>query len=179
MNTKQGTYKNTDLTSSNGKPYVIVPYVQGISESCKNICRKHWVRMYFKGGHTIKELLMHPKNRDNILQKSGMIYRFRCGRVDYDEEYIGESSRTFAERFRKHMMAPSTIHDHHNITGHEVSLDNFSIVGREDQSIARTIKEAILLRVNDPSLNRNTGKYHLLHIWDEVLVKSPELKLKQ
>ena len=76
------------------------------------------------------------------------------------------------------MTAPSPIYDHFNITGHEVSLDNFSIVGREDQSLARTIREAMLIRVNDPSLNRNIGKYQLPHIWNEVLVKSPELKLK-
>ena len=64
-------------------------------------------------------------------------------------EYIGESGRTFAEWLREHMKAPSPIHDHHNITGHEVSLDNFSIVGREeDHNIARSIKEAILIRVN-------------------------------
>ena len=74
------------------------------------------------------------------------------------------------------MRAPSLIHDHHNITGHELSLENFSIVGREDQSIARAIKETILIKVNYQSLNRNKGKYHLPHIWDEVLVKSPELK---
>ena len=134
--------------------------------------------MYFKGGNTIKDLLVHPKDRDTILQKSGVIYKFRCGRVNCGEEYMGESSRTFAERFREHMKAPSPIHDHHSITGHEVSLDNFSIVGREDQNIARTIKEAILIRVNDPSLNRNIGKYQLPHILDEVLVKLPELKFK-
>ena len=104
-----------------------------------------------------------------------MIYK--CGRVGCKEEYIGESGKPFAERFREHMRAPSPIHDHFNITGHEVSLDNFSIVGREDQSIARTIKEAMLIRVNDPSLNRNIGKFQLPHIWDEVLVKSPELKI--
>ena len=98
--------------------------------------------------------------------------------MDSDEEYIGESGRTFTERFREHMKAPSPIHDHHNTTGHEMSLDNFSIVGREDQGIARTIKEAILIRVSDPSLNRNIGKFQLPHIWDEVLVKSSELKFK-
>ena len=134
--------------------------------------------MFFKGDNTIKDFLMHPKDRDTILQKSGVIYSFRCDRVDSDEEYIGESGRTFAERFRENMKAPSPIHDHHNITGHEVSLNDFSIVGREDQNIARTIKEAILIRINDPSLNRNIGKYQLPLIWDEVLVKSPELKFK-
>ena len=121
---------------------------------------------------------MHPKDKDNILQKSGVIYRFRCGRVDCDEEYIGESGRRFAERFREQMKAASPIHDHHNTTGHELSLDNFCIVAREDQSIVRTIKETILIRVNDPSLNRNVGKYQLPHTWDEVLVKAPELKFK-
>ena len=73
------------------------------------------------------------------------------------------------------MRAPSPIIDHHTITGHEVSLDNFSIVDRGNNSIARTIKAAILIGVNDPSLNRNIGKFQLPHIWDEVLDKSPEL----
>ena len=49
---------------------------------------------------------MHPKDKDNILQKNGVIYRFRCSRVDCDEEYIGESGKTFAGRFREHMKAP-------------------------------------------------------------------------
>ena len=172
---------NTNISSNDNrkkKPYTVVPYRKKMSESCKNICRKHGIEMYFKGGNTIKELLVHPKDRDNILQKSGVIYRYKCGRVDCEDEYIGESGRTFAERFKEHMRAPSPIHDHFNITEHEVSLDNFNIVGRQDQSMARTIREGMLIRVNDPSLNRNIGKYQLSHIWDMVLVKSPELKLK-
>ena len=173
---KKEASKNSNNSSK--KPHIVVPYIQGLSESCKNICRKHGVEMYFKGGCTIKDLLVHPKDKDNILQKSGLIYRYRCGRVDCNEEYIRESGRTFGERFREHMRAPSPILDHQNTIGYEVSLDNFSIVGREDQNIARTITEAILIRVNDPSLNRDIGKFQLVHIWDEVLVKSPELKVK-
>ena len=149
-----------------------------MSESCKNICRKHGINMYFKGGNTIKDPLVQPKDRDNILQKSGVIYRYKCGTADCEDEYIGKSDRTFAERFREHMKPPSPIHDNFNITSHEVSLDNFSIVGREDQSMTRTIREAMLIRVNDPSLKRNIGQYQLPHIWDEVLVTSPELQLK-
>ena len=99
--------------------------------------------------------------------------------IPCEDEYTRESGRTFVERFREQMRAPSPIHDHFNINGHEVSLHNFSIVGREDQSMARTIREAMLIRVNDPSLNRNIGKYQLPNIWHELLVKSPELKLKQ
>ena len=50
------------------------------------------------------------------------------------------------------------MHEHFNTTGHKLPLDNFSIVGREDQSIARAIKEAILIRVKDLCLNKNIDK---------------------
>ena len=36
----------------------------------------------------------------------------------------------------------------------------------------------VLLWNNYQSLNRNISKYQLPYIWDEVLLKSPELKLK-
>ena len=44
-------------------------------------------------------------------------------------------------------------------------------------SLMRTIKEALYIRVNIPSPNRNIGKYHLPHIWDEVLHNTSELKI--
>ena len=53
---------------------------------------------------------------------------------------------------------------------------NFNIVRREDQNLNRWIKEALFIRVNNPSLNKNIGKYHLPHIWDEVLLNTSELK---
>ena len=134
--------------------------------------------MNFKGGRTIKDLLVKPKDRDTIWQKSRVIYGYKCGRVDCEEEYVGNSGRTFTGRYKEHMKAPSPIHDHHNTTGHDISINNFSIVGGEDQNLARSIKEAIFIRVNDPSLNRVIGKYQLAHIWDEVLMNSLELKLK-
>ena len=68
---------------------------------------------------------------------SGIIYRFKCDRLKCDEEYIGETARTFGERFKEHLKAPSPIYDHSNITGHSTTLDNFSIVGREKQNLSQ------------------------------------------
>ena len=73
--------------------------------------------------NTIRDLLLNPKDKDTILWKNGMIYRYKCGRVDFEEEYIGESVRTFAEMFREHIRAPSPIHDPHSTTGHDLSLE--------------------------------------------------------
>ena len=64
------------------------------------------VQGYFKGGTTIKNLLMAPKDQVPMRKRSGVIYRYRCDRVEYNEEYIGESSRTFGERFKEHLKAP-------------------------------------------------------------------------
>ena len=155
---------------------MVIPYYKGISESVKKTCSKHGVQVYFRGGSTIKNLLVAPKGQDTIHKKSGVIYRYKRDRVECDEEYIGESSRIFGERFKEHLKAPFPIYDHFNTTGHNVTLENFSIVGREDQNLSRLIKEALFIRVNNPSLNRNIGKYHLPHIWDEVLLNTSELK---
>ena len=49
-------------------------------------------------------------------------------------------------------------------SGHSITLNNFSIVGREEQNLSRLIKESMFIRVNNPSLNKSIGKYHLPHI---------------
>ena len=144
----------------------------------KRTCNKFGVQVYFKGRQTIKSLLMAPKGKDPITNKSGVIYRYKCREHGCNEEYIGESARNFAERFKEHQKDPSPIFDHCNTIGHNININNFSIVGREDQNLTRAIKKALFIRVNDPSLNRNIGKYHLPHVWDEVLHKTLELKLK-
>ena len=97
------------------------------------------LQVHFKGGQTIKYLLMAPKDKDPITNKRGVIYRYKCREHGCEEEYIGESARIFAERFK----APSPIFDHCNTSGHNININNFTIVGREDQNLTRAIKEAL------------------------------------
>ena len=158
--------------------YMVVPYHQGLSERIKRTCNKFGVQVFFKGGQTIRSLLMAPKDKDPITNKRGVIYRYKCSEHGCYEEYIGEYARNFAERFKEYQKTPSPIFDHCNTASHNININNFTIVGREDQNLTRAIKEALFIRVNDPSLNRNIGKYHLPHIWDEVLHKTSKLKLK-
>ena len=96
---------NARVTTGNQKSYMVLPYVKGLSESMKNVGKKHGIQTYFRGGNTIKSLLMTPKDKDHITKKSGIIYRFKCNRVDCDDEYIGESSRTL-ERGTKNTSRP-------------------------------------------------------------------------
>ena len=60
---------NSNNNTGNKKPYMVLPYVKGLSESLKNICNKHGVHVYYKGGNTIKGLLMAPKDKDHIVKE--------------------------------------------------------------------------------------------------------------
>ena len=105
-------------------------------------------------------MLLTPKDQDPKDKKSGVIYCYQCGAFNCGEEYIGESSRPLGELLKE----PSPIHAHSQHTGHQVNHDQFNIIGREDQGLSRLIKEAIYRRVNNPTMNRNIGKFNLSHI---------------
>ena len=80
------------------------------------------------------------------------------------DEYIGKTPRTFGERFKEHLKEPSPMHHQSINTGHPTTQHNFQIIGREGHGTARTVKKCIYIRVNNPTLNRNIGKYNLHHI---------------
>ena len=63
--------KNNSQQNNNIKKnlYMVVPYYQGLRESIKRSCKKFGVHMHFKGGLTIKNLLIAPKDNDHILKK--------------------------------------------------------------------------------------------------------------
>ena len=43
--------------------HMVFPYSKVIGESFKNICKKYGIQVYFKGGKTIKDLLVSPKGQ--------------------------------------------------------------------------------------------------------------------
>ena len=121
---------------------------------------------------------MFPKDKEAIPKQSNIIYWFKCGKTECDDEYIGESSRTFEERYKEQLKTPLSIFEHQNITGHTTTLENFKIIRREGPNMARTTKETIYIRVNNPTFDKNIGKYNLPHIWDKGLFSISELKTK-
>ena len=161
------------------KGHIVIPYTQGLCESIKKICGRYGIQTYFKGSNTIRNLQVSPKDKDPMVSQSGAIYWFQCGGLSCDDEYIGETSSTFGERYKEHLKDPSLIHQHCNHTGHPISHKNFQIIKRKGYILARNIKESISIMVNNPTLNRNIGKFNLPHILDRVLLKTSALNLKR
>ena len=109
--THNNTINNNNDTNSSNNYYsniqMVVPYIKDLVESFKNICGKLGIQVHFMGGNTIKSLLVVPMDKDNITQKSGVIYRHKCDRLECDEEYKGQSAKTFWERLKGYLRAHS------------------------------------------------------------------------
>ena len=145
--------------------------------SIKHTCFKYGIRTHFKDNRTLKQILVKPKDKEPEDKKSGAIYYYYCSAIDCGEKYIGETARTLGERYWEHLRCPLLIQAHNQLIGHQTTKDNYSIIGRKGQDFTRLIKESIFIRVNNPILNRNIGKFQLSHIWDRVLFSTPGIKV--
>ena len=114
-----------------------------------------------------------------MANKSSIIYSYCCGELGCDEEYVGESGRTLGERFKEHMKTTSPIFHHQTASGYITSMDNFKILGREENNMARTIKEAMFIRVNNPKPEQEHWEVQPPTYMDRILLTIPELKLKK
>ena len=129
----------------------------GPGGSIKCTFTKYGIQTYFRSNRTLKQMLVRPKNQDPKEKKNEVIYSYQCGAIDCGEEYISVTSRTLGEKYKDYLREPSPIQVHSQLTGHQLSPDNFNIIGREGQDLTRLIKESIYIRVNNPTLNRNIG----------------------
>ena len=62
---------NNNAQSANhevqNKGHIVIPYTQGLCESIKKICGRYGIQTHFKGGRTIRNLLVSPKDKDPMV----------------------------------------------------------------------------------------------------------------
>ena len=124
-----------------------------------------------------KDHVRQPQGQGPQNNQTGIIHHYKCSQINCPSTYIGESGRSFGERVKEHFKTPSPS-TYTAPPGHPMDPEQFSIVHKEVNSHPGTIKEAMFIQVQDPTLNRNLGKYQLPHIWDHLLMASPTLQCK-
>ena len=144
VNSQGNTAAQAATNGVKTKGHIVIPYTRGLCESIKKISGRYGIQSNFKGGSTIKNLLVSPKDKDPMVNQSGAIYQYQCGDLGCEDQYIGETSRTFGEKYKEHLMGPSAILHHSSQTGHPTNHNNFQIIGRDGHNFARNIKESIL-----------------------------------
>ena len=166
-----------DNNSNKRNSTIVVPYNPGTGEKFKKLCKSKGIQVHFKGTNTLRTLLGNAKDKDARKNQRGIIYHYKCPQINCPSAYTGESGRSLGERVKEHFKVPSPIHLHSTITGHHKDPEQFSIVHKEVNNHSRTIKEAMFICIQDPTLNRNL-QYQLPHIWDHLLLASPTLQCK-
>ncbi|KAI8501991.1 hypothetical protein Bbelb_204030 [Branchiostoma belcheri] len=169
------TQKCKPLTNKN-KANITIPYVQGVSEKLRRIFQNFNIATYFKPHSTLRQRLVHPKDRPHKGTKANVIYRLKCEEPNCNNTYIGETSRPLKVRYKEHCRPSangysSAIFHHlqHN-QGHSFKLESTDVLDRETRWWERGVKEAIYERMYNPTLNREGGlRVDLSGTWDLAL----------
>ena len=157
-----------------------IPYHGDLSEKLKRIFREYNITTHFKPVNTIRQALVHPKDKQPKGRQSGLVYGIQCAEnFDCSDTYIGETSQPLRKRLQQHQRsssgpAESAVYTHLKASKHEVDLEDVKVLDRESRWYERGVKEAIWVRAEQPSLNRGGGlRNNLSHAWDRTIRTLP------
>ncbi len=141
---------------------ITLPYIEGISEKMRRVFEEYGISSSFKPFNTIRQKLVHPKDRTPKEKKSDVIYGIKCDQKNCQEVYIGETAQPLTKRMYQHRCPSSSgndsaVYSHLEESGHSFSTREVKILDRESRWYERGVKEAIYERSECPSLNRRGG----------------------
>jgi hypothetical protein len=166
------TQTNVPAQSTQKRPPIVIPYIKGVSEQLRRIYKTHHIPTYFKPINTLRQLLVHPKDKLDKERTVGPVYHITC--EDCSANYIGESERSLKARFQEHQRPSSTTsevsrHIHQDHPDHTVKIENTKVLAVEPRWFERGVKEAIYIKLNRPTLNRDSGRHYLPAVWTNLL----------
>ena len=120
-----------------------IPYVAGLSEDVRRVCRRYDIRTVFRSSSTLRGQLMRVKDQDPLEKKFNVVYQVpcSCGHV-----YIGETKRALETRMKEHKAATrrgelekSAIAEHAWNHHHQVEWDEIKVL---DEAANNTMHSA-------------------------------------
>ena len=82
------------------KGHVILPYVKGLSERISKSMRSQGITTSFRPQNTIRNILVHPKDKIASDCTCGVGYQVDC--LNCEKVYIGETGRKLSTRIVEH-----------------------------------------------------------------------------
>lgn len=190
--TKSKTERKTEAKK---KGMVVLPYVCGVTEKIQRSMKKHGIEAPSKPHRTMRQILVHPKDKIDDGKKCGAVYCVPC--LSCPQKYIGETGRKLETRIEDHKKETeqvqarrktrsvttqedntkrkSAICEHAREMNHVMNWDDVKILERESDKYTRWIRESVQVRMLDKDIpmNRDEGNYKLPHVWDTLLASKP------
>ena len=142
---------------------LVLPYVKGLSEKIRLVCRPLNIKTAFRSSSTLRSLLTHVKAPTPPEEQKCVVYRVPC---ECGSVYVGETGRQMKTRIEEHKRAVmkadpnNAIAEHVWSTGHKIQWDETTSIDHDGDWFRRRIKEALHIRSSnamnsDPSLSLN------------------------
>ena len=157
-----------DKAQEKSRAVVTVPYVRSFTEKIQRIFTKHRVATVIKPQTTLRQVLVHPKDKVKKHEKAGVVYKIPCSQCE--KVYIGETGRRLGTRITEHREEAekiskrnftrttrrastnehhkSAITDHVCQNNHIMNWEVSEIVEQAGVKFKRWIKESICIRSN-------------------------------
>ena len=169
--TESGSANSTSKTRSYG---VQLPYVKGLTEPLRRLYKQYEASSYVRSSNTLWQQLVHTKDPIPKTRVTGPVYHIPCSSREAD--YVGETERSLKTRFDEHRRPSSSTsevsrHIHTDCKGHTVHIEEAKILTVEPKWFERGVKEAIYIRALHPSLNRDGGRYNLLPVHNNMIMR--------
>ena len=141
---------------------------------------------------TLRRLLVHPKDKREPRNTTDVVYSIPC--QNCDKVYVGETGRKLGLRVNEQkskaeeavtairtraqreaarsVINKSATTNHVVETNHIINWDEARIEDNEAHRFTRWVKEAIAIRKQDKTMNRDEGQYFLSHVYDDLLKSS-------
>ena len=152
-----------EIEKKEKEPFIVIPYVMGVSEELRRVCGKYGVRVTFKSGTSLRGSLTKVKDEVSIITKSNVVYSIAC---DCGKCYIGETERTLQKRLKEHkdaciggMVERSAVADHAWSEHHRIDWNQVQVIDCANKRIELLIKEALHIAMipDGACLNRDKG----------------------
>ena len=79
---------------------VVLPYMKGVTEQLKRVFTKQSIATSVKAHETIRNVLLHPKNKIEKEDQTRVVYKIGCNNCS--SVYIGETGRKLSTRMNEH-----------------------------------------------------------------------------
>ncbi len=166
--------KNKDRPKAKGS--VVIPFVKGISEPMARLFQAKGVRTHYKPFNSLRRNLVVPKDKVKMEQKSGTVYHIPCN--DCPATYVGESERSLKTRLAEHRRPSSVsspVAEHTRESQHSICWSQVKVLDQDSDWYCRGVREAINIRRESSTLNRDRGRHDLPPIYNTIVLRGKEV----
>ena len=159
---EKGLTPNKEDEKKESQPLMVIPYIAGLSEDIRHVCREFNIRVVSKSGQTLRLMLSKVKDMLPVGKQSNVVYSIpcSCGQV-----YIGETKRRLETRLKEYrnackkgMTEISAVAEHAWENSHSIDWEEMSVLDKA-RGLDLLMKEALHIRMApaDKCINKDGG----------------------